>query len=689
MKKIITVITVLMLTACSKSNLSIPPVTIIQDAQVFTSVGGIQAYFAGIYNNLPIEDTKFDLASEYNTFSFIDNINCMTGEEMNKNETGMATMSTSDATTGHTNWYDFYSVIRNANYFIQTMPQYASNFTPAQANNWIGEAYFIRAFTYFEMVKRYGGVPLILTVQNYPQVPLNQLQVPRNSEEEVYNQIGADCDLSYSLMGATSENVGRANKYVAAALKCRAMLFAGAIAKYNVKNYADPATGKRVEGIPSADAVTFYKASYNAALLVQAGGYQLNRATAATDKVGNYVNLFFDASTGNKECIFPREYSSGNSGSSIDCFLNPHQMQSAIGYTSYNDATEDLVEMFDGLPKNANGNLQTTDANGNYILYGTVPTTTQTPYSTLNTVNTSPPQGSNIVTNVTTPTSNNIMSNQYGLFQNAEPRLLASVIVPGATFKGEIIDLRRGIWTGPVGSGIPQFNTVSTTPYANNSNIVPCTASDGTPSVNIGNPAINVPAGTALLSGGQSGVYGSRNAGSISGFLVRKYADQTKPVSAVTAGGSFQPWLEIRYAEIELSRAEADWELNSLGQADVNYLQDAFTMINDIRDRAGANLLNSTADLANVNVIRNERMKELCFENKLYWDLIRWRTFDTQVSNRVWNVLNPIYVAATGQYIYDRRPYEGNNKFTFNVSSYYQQIPSSELTTNPKLIQNQ
>lgn len=675
------------LSACKK--LSVPPVSIVQDPQVFTSVGGIQAYFAGLYNNLPIEDTKFDLASEYDQFSFIDNINTMTGEETNKNSGSWANMSTNDATTNHTNWYDFYSVIRNANYFIKTMPTYASNFTTTQVNNWIGEAYFIRAFTYFEMVKRYGGVPLVLTVQNYPQESLSQLQVPRNSEEEVYNQIGADCDTSYSLMGAASENVGRANKYVAAALKCRAMLFAGSIAKYNTKNYADPKTSKRVEGIPSSDAVTFFKASYNAALLVQAGGYALYRNTAGTDKVGNYVNMFFDASTANKECIFPREYSNGNAGSSIDCFTNPHQEQSAIGYTSYNDPTEDIVELFDGLPKNADGSLQTTDSNGNYILYGTVPTMTQVPYSTLNTINTSPPAGNNIVTNVAAPTSNNVISNEYAIFQNAEPRLLASVVVPGSIFRGEMIDMRRGIYTGPIGGGIPQFNAGSLTPYAGNPNMVPCTASDGTPKVNIGNPAINVPAGTMLYSGGESGVYGSRNAGSINGFLVRKYSDQTKPINAITAAGSYQPWLEIRYAEIELSRAEADWELNAAGQSDVNYMQDAFTMINDIRDRAGATLLSSPADLANVNVIRNERRKELCFENKIYWDLIRWRTFDTEVNNRVWLVLNPIYVVATGQYIYDRRPYEGNNHFTFPVLNYYQQIPASELTTNPNLVQNQ
>jgi hypothetical protein len=135
--------------------------------------------------------------------------------------------------------------------------------------------------------------------------------------------------------------------------------------------------------------------------------------------------------------------------------------------------------------------------------------------------------------------------------------------------------------------------------------------------------------------------------------------------------------------------AEADWELNAAGQNDVNYLQDAFTMVNDLRDRGGAVLLTSTADLSDVNVIRKERKKELGFENKIYWDLIRWRTFDAEMNNRVSTVLNPIYVAANGKYIYDRRPYEGNVKMTFPIISYYQQLPSTELTKNPKLIQNQ
>jgi hypothetical protein len=544
MKKIqiIAIMTSLVLVACNKLNN--PPVSIIQDQQIFTSVGGIQAYFAGIYNRLPIEDTKFDNGSGYFQFSFIDAINMFTGEGTNKNQGGWVNM-TSNGGTGNTFYYDCYYNIRNANYFIENMPKYTANFTPAQVNNWIGEAYFLRAFTYFELVKRYGGIPLILTVENYPQQSLDDLQVPRNSEQEVYDQIGADLDKSYSMMGATSENRGRANKYAAAAMKSRAMLFAGSIAKYNTRNVVDPATNKRVQGIPATAAVAYFKASYAASLLVQTGGYQLYRNTAATDKVGNYVNLFFDVTGANKEAIFTKEYSFGNAGSSYDVFAVPRQETAPIGYASYIDPSEDYVELFDGLPKNADGTLKTTDANGNYIYYGITPTTNQVPYSTYNTVNTAAPTGANIAIDATVPSSNNLISNEYGIFQTAEPRLLATVIVPGALFKGELIDVRRAIYTGSITNGIPQFPLSSTTPYNGNANIVASTAMDGTPAVNVSNPAINVPAGTNFLSGGLSGIYGSRNTGTITGYFIRKYSNQTYATSYINGAASVTPWLEM------------------------------------------------------------------------------------------------------------------------------------------------
>ena len=56
----------------------------------------------------------------------------------------------------------------------------------------IAEARFIRAYAYFHGVKRYGGIPLIDYVQDYQD--LESLQVPRSSEQEIYDFIAAEMD---------------------------------------------------------------------------------------------------------------------------------------------------------------------------------------------------------------------------------------------------------------------------------------------------------------------------------------------------------------------------------------------------------------------------------------------------------------------------------------------------------------
>ena len=83
-------------------------------------------------------------------------------------------------------WYWPYANIRNCNIFIQN----ASNpevctIDRELADRLIHEARFIRAYLYFEMVKRYGGVPLITV----PQEITDDLFVKRNSTEECFEFI--------------------------------------------------------------------------------------------------------------------------------------------------------------------------------------------------------------------------------------------------------------------------------------------------------------------------------------------------------------------------------------------------------------------------------------------------------------------------------------------------------------------
>jgi len=194
-------------------------------------------------------------------------------------------------------------VIRDCDYFMQTLPSYAKNFTTAQVNAWLGEAYFVRGMTYFALVKRFGGVPIVNTVLNYtPGSSTDNLMVPRSAEKAVWDQVASDFDFAIANLPAVNTDFAdgsRANKYVAAAFESRAMLYAGSIAKYNTITLFD-ASKNQLCGIPASAAAGYFQKSYDAAKMLD-GNYSLYLSGwSPTDKNAqyqNFVNLFFDAAT--------------------------------------------------------------------------------------------------------------------------------------------------------------------------------------------------------------------------------------------------------------------------------------------------------------------------------------------------------------------------------------------------------
>ncbi|RFZ85999.1 RagB/SusD family nutrient uptake outer membrane protein [Mucilaginibacter terrenus] len=617
-------------TACKK--LDVPPINIIQDKDVFTSTGGIQAYMARIYSQLPIEDFRYSPQRGLNFFWIISPFPAVTGEALSRDQNGAM-----QENVGESPWSDCYKLIRDANYFLENMPKYKSTYSDAQVNAWLGEARFIRALTYFALVKRYGGVPLVDKVLEYPTTNVEDLNIARASEEAVYDFIAADLDYAYTNMSESNQS-GRANKYAAAAFKSRAMLYAGSIAKYNTTTLVD-AAGNRVCGIPVNKAVTYFKAAYDAALLVAPKYSLYKKAWAAGDKEAqfqNYVNMFFDETS--PENVFVKEYHYPESVHGYDAYNVPRQLMGANGYSSEVNPTLNYVELFDGLPRNPDGTIKTTTA-GKYDLY----------------------------------------SNTMDLFANAEPRLRATVILPGDQFKGQSIEIRRGIYTGPSNGGISPLLPPGSTSNYPTSNIVQSSNANQTP--------YKLPDGSTLNPAGLSGVFTGDGTCAISGFSIRKWLVPDKPTSEVLENRSDQTWIEMRYAEVLLNRAEAAFELSSLGQNDKDYQQDAYMDINQIRERAGATLLTGPGQLT-TDIIRKERRKELGFENKIWWDMRRWRTADKEQNSTIYRVLMPFYSAADKKYFFDARTDERNVRYTFDVRWYYEEIPGGEIQKSQKLIQN-
>lgn len=75
--------------------------------------------------------------------------------------------------------------------------------------------------------------------------------------------------------------------------------------------------------------------------------------------------------------------------------------------------------------------------------------------------------------------------------------------------------------------------------------------------------------GEMMNPAGRSGCFYNDEASAISGFSVRKYLDPNLEASLVVLNRSAQSWIEFRYGEVLLNRAEAAMELAEAGQGKV------------------------------------------------------------------------------------------------------------------------
>ena len=124
-------------------------------------------------------------------------------------------------------WADNYAGIRRANLFLQNFPKvHLKKEMEIQGQWWTAEARFLRAMFYYELIKRYGGVPLlgdkVLSLDD-------DLNLPRNSFDECVDYIVSECDVVKDQLRAdpiADGDWGRITKGVALTLKAKALLLA-------------------------------------------------------------------------------------------------------------------------------------------------------------------------------------------------------------------------------------------------------------------------------------------------------------------------------------------------------------------------------------------------------------------------------------------------------------------------------
>ncbi len=119
-------------------------------------------------------------------------------------------------------WNTLYQGVRRANVVIENVPLIAMDETIK--SRYIGEAKFLRALFYFDLVRAWGGVPIATTVAP-------ALGAPRASSEEVYDLIEQDLLGAIDVLPEKSEQAvadrGRATKGATKALLAKVYLFQG------------------------------------------------------------------------------------------------------------------------------------------------------------------------------------------------------------------------------------------------------------------------------------------------------------------------------------------------------------------------------------------------------------------------------------------------------------------------------
>lgn len=209
-----------------------------------------------------------------------------------------------------TTWENHYQGITRANTVLESMTKVEEFSSQEMKSIMEGQCKFMRAFYYFNLVRFYGGVPLIVEEIKTP----SDAELPRASIEEVYAQIKLDLGEAISLLptaytGGSGREVGRATKYAAMALLATVNLeleewsavvsnTAGIIGKGSLlENYADNFNGSNENGPGSIFEVQF-------------GG-----ETAAT--TGNFRNTFAPPSMQGGAATLPTDDRLNGEGGSL------------------------------------------------------------------------------------------------------------------------------------------------------------------------------------------------------------------------------------------------------------------------------------------------------------------------------------------------------------------------------------
>lgn len=608
-----------------KKDLTVVPNDILPDEAIFTDKNLITATLARFYQQVdPTQGNGWGQNNrDWNTFQ--------QDPDDGINNNGGVAASALPWSRDRYKIFD-YALIRRLNQFLEGIRSDASKkaMTATENNNFEGQAIFLRAYTYFHMVKTLGGVTIVNDeVFTYASgMDIQPLQKPRNSESDCYKYIMTQCDEAYSKLNipnGSNINMALANKWAARMLKARAALTAASIARWTPinapLNVKQDNFGTNVVGIPATEADFFYKEAFAAAKdVIDNSGYQIMKGST----VEAAQTAFYKATSvkdGNTEVIWAQDRKLPNSNTQWTRHVAPRSHSDMAEGNSLG-ATLNLVEAFerkDGTNPTIQTRTGANNASGTYIVYNDV----EDP------------------------------------FKARDARLWGTVIWPNALYRGTPVPLKAGELRK---NTLPLNNPVFTV-------VVPPAKGNPAPITSVNGPA-DV----------------TTNFINKTGFAVRKWLDET-PNAGLQPNYSDMWWVKFRLAEAYTIAAESAFFASNLGPAV------GLPYINFLRDRGKIQPL-TLANFTFEKIVNECRVEFAFEDHRMWdlnrWRLshIYWDGSNTGLYSQPMSLyafqINIAGSPDNGKWVFDRRiSYRRQNTaFTFGVGSYYATITQTWVNPN-------
>jgi len=214
----------LFVTACSTDFLDVPPRNAFSDETVWQDPVLAEKFVSDIYNVFEASNSGFTeqmqaSATDESLWNHTDAFLLLNTGAINGANEGWG---------GTSRWWErMYTYIRFSNIAIERLTDDTKNGISDQGikDKLVAQAFFIRAYCYHQLLRYYGGVPLITSSYDYSEDPLIY-EKERGTYEDCVNQIIQDCDEAYTRLGGAQLEKGRINPLTILALKSRTLIYA-------------------------------------------------------------------------------------------------------------------------------------------------------------------------------------------------------------------------------------------------------------------------------------------------------------------------------------------------------------------------------------------------------------------------------------------------------------------------------